>query len=77
MGGRHVATLFGTMNMIGNLGAMAFIRVVPIFQQWTGSWNAVLLLFGGVCLAAAICWLLLNPNGAVFDQALVRRRKEA
>jgi MFS transporter, ACS family, D-galactonate transporter len=75
MGGRHVATLFGTMNMIGNLGAMAFIRVVPLFQQWTGSWSAVLLLFNAVCLAAAICWLLLNPKGTVFDQALVKWEK--
>jgi sugar phosphate permease len=76
MGGRHVATLFGTMNMIGNLGAMAFIRLVPLFQEWTGSWNAVLLLFNGVCIAAAVCWLLLNPNGTVFEQALVRSQKQ-
>jgi sugar phosphate permease len=75
MGGRHVATLFGTMNMVGNIGAMAFIRMAPLFQQWTGSWDAVLLLFNGVCLAAAVCWLLLNPHGTVFDQALIRSRK--
>ncbi len=77
MGGRHVATLFGTMNMVGNLGAMAFIRTVPIFQQRTGSWDAVLLLFGGVCFAAAICWLLLNPKGSVFEQAIWGRPKKA
>jgi ACS family glucarate transporter-like MFS transporter len=71
MGGRHVATLFGAMNMVGNLGAMAFIRVVPLFQQWTGSWDAVLLLFVAICIAAAVCWLLLNPKGTVFEQSLL------
>lgn len=75
MGGRHVATLFGAMNMIGNLGAMTFIRAVPLFREWSGSWNAVLLLFNGVCLAAAICWLLLNPKGTVFEQALFGRQR--
>lgn len=74
MGGRHVATLFGAMNMIGNLGAMAFIRLVPLFQKWTQSWDAVLLLFAAVYVAAAVCWLLLNPNGTVFEQALVGAR---
>jgi MFS transporter, ACS family, D-galactonate transporter len=71
MGGRHVATLFGAMNMIGNLGAMAFIRIVPMFQEWTQSWDAVLLLFAAVYAAAAVCWLMLNPNGTVFEQALL------
>jgi hypothetical protein len=76
MGGRHVATLFGAMNMIGNLGAMTFIRVVPMFQQWTGSWDAVLLLFNAICIAAAVCWLMLNPTGTVFDQSLLRRSEK-
>ncbi len=77
MGGRHVATLFGAMNMVGNLGAMTFIRAVPIFQQQTQSWDAVLLLFAGICTAAAVCWLLLNPNGTVFDQAIWGRPKRS
>jgi sugar phosphate permease len=74
MGGKHVPTLFGSMNMVGNFGAMAFISVVGYVRDYTGNWNAVLLLFTGCWLAAAVCWLLLIPRGTVFDQAIVGRR---
>lgn len=69
MGGRHVATVFATMNMSGNLGAFLFPILVPYLLTWTGDWNLVLVVFGLVYLAAAGCWLLLNPAGTVFDQS--------
>lgn len=68
MGGSHVATLFSTMNMFGNLGALAFPIVVGAIINWTGNWDYVLLLFGALYLASAFCWWKLKPNGTVFDQ---------
>ena len=72
MGGRHTAVLFATMNMIGNLGAFAFIRVVPEITQHL-SWNAVLAVFGLLYVGAAVFWLLVNPHSTVVEQSLVRR----
>ena len=74
MGGRHTAILFATMNMVGNLGAFAFIRCVPEITKWT-SWSAVLALFGALYVAAAVFWLLINPHRTVLDQALFRRSR--
>lgn len=68
MGGRHVATLFSTMNMMGNFGALAFPIIVGAIISKTGNWDLVLLFFGILYLAAAFCWWRLNPDGTVFDQ---------
>jgi len=68
MGGRHVATLFSTMNMLGNVGAMGFPLVVGALVSLTGRWDLALVLFGGCYVAAAFCWWRLNPEGTVFDQ---------
>ena len=73
MGGKHVATVFSTMNMSGNIGAALFPVVVARFQNAFG-WESVLLLFVGMFIAAAICWALLRPNGTVFDQSLLGRK---
>ncbi|MCZ6795134.1 MAG: MFS transporter [Planctomycetota bacterium] len=77
MGGSHVATVFSVMNMSGNIGAMLFPYVVPRFKALTGSWESVLFLFGSMFLAAAFCWSRLRPEGTVFDQALLGKRKAA
>jgi ACS family glucarate transporter-like MFS transporter len=67
MGGNHVAPVFSLMNMSGNLGAMVFPVVVPPLLDM-GGWDLVLLVFGGIYLAAAFFWLQLNPSGTVFDR---------
>lgn len=65
-GGRHVATVFSTMNMCGNIGAALF----PITAGWlvdlTGNWHLILFLFAGIMAVDAICWALLNPRGTLF-----------
>jgi sugar phosphate permease len=88
MGGNNVASLFSTMNMIGNFGAGLMPWVVPRFKTWIeqtpsllaqcdgNSWNAVLVLFAVTYLGAAICWMLLNTSGNVFDQSLLGRHSE-
>ncbi len=82
MGGRNVASLFSTMNMMGNFGAGALAGLIPDFKNWIesspsllelcggNSWNAVLPLFASIYFGAALCWLLLNMKGTVFDQSL-------
>jgi nitrate/nitrite transporter NarK len=68
-GGKRVATVFATMNMSGNLGATVFPVAVGSIVAATGNWNYALLLF--VCLfgAAAVCWVVLNPKGTLFDES--------
>ncbi|MFN9721575.1 MAG: MFS transporter [Planctomycetota bacterium] len=65
-GGRHVATVFSTMNMFGNLGAALF----PVTAGWlvarTDNWNLILFLFAAVMAIDAMCWALLNPRGTLF-----------
>ena len=65
-GGRHVATVFSTMNMCGNMGAALF----PITAGWlvaqTGNWNLILFLFAAIMAIDAVCWALLNPRGTLF-----------
>ena len=72
MGGDHVATVMSMMNMSGNLGAALFPLAVPWLLAATGSWNAVLLGFGGLYVAAAACWGMLKTEGTVIDQAWSR-----
>ncbi len=65
-GGRHVATVFSTMNMCGNMGAALF----PITAGWlvaqTGNWNLILFLFAAIMAIDSVCWALLNPQGTLF-----------
>lgn len=72
MGGRHLAKLFSCMNMCGNLGAALFTFGTPWILRYTNSWDAVVLTFGALWIGAGIFWLLLNPNGHVFQQSLWR-----
>jgi ACS family D-galactonate transporter-like MFS transporter len=67
MGGSHVATVFSIMNMSGNIGAAAFPIGVGYLVEATGQWEHVLPLVVAIYVLGGICWLLLNPNGTVFD----------
>ncbi len=70
MGGKHVAIVFSLMNMAGNLGALAFAWLTPQLKTWTGNnWDAGLALFLGMQAVAAVCWLLLSPEGTIGDEA--------
>src|SRR5205085_2645315 len=52
MGGTQIPTVNAMMNMMGNLGAWAFPIVVPKLLKRFGSWDSVLLVFGGCYVAA-------------------------
>jgi MFS family permease len=70
--GKHTAIGFSLMNMSGNLGAIVCPIVVGYLIAYltrTGeSWDAVLYLFAANYLAAAICWLLLDPNQSAVER---------
>lgn len=70
MGGPHVAAVHSTMNMMGNLGAWAFPIAVPWLLAKFGSWDAVLVVFGGIYVLGAAFWLLLKPEGDILQQSL-------
>jgi nitrate/nitrite transporter NarK len=67
-GGKRVATVFGTMNMSGNLGATLFPFAVGRIVTATGNWNYALLLYVAMFGSAAVCWVVLNPKGTLFDE---------
>lgn len=67
MGGSHVATVFSIMNMSGNIGAAAFPIGVGYMVAATEKWEHVLPLVVVIYILGGVCWLLLNPNGTVFD----------
>jgi len=81
MGGRHVASVFSTMNMVGNFGAAILAGFAPAFRSMIensetllamsggNSWNATLVLFASMYVLAAACWVLLNTDGTVFADA--------
>lgn len=73
MGGRHVAAVFSTMNMSGSVGAFVLPIVIPWIVRWSGGWHLVLPFFAGLYLASSVCWLVLNPNGTVFDRSWLKR----
>ena len=67
LGGRNLGIVFATMNMFGNLGSFAFTWAAPRFVAWRG-WDACLFVFAGAHIAAALFWLVLNPNGVIGDR---------
>lgn len=64
--GRHTATLFGLMNGLGVLGAMASQGFVGVFADWQTSrglsgraaWDPIFQVYVGVLLANAVAWWL-------------------
>ena len=67
-GGKHVATVFSSMNMFGNFGAALFPATAGWLVARTGNWNLILFLFAGIMAIDAICWALLNPKGTLFGE---------
>ena len=78
LGGKHVGALFATMNMVGNLGAALFIKLVGAWLDWAKgpgnldvdfAWSLVVGSFVVMHVGAAICWLLLSTDGDVVAQS--------
>jgi len=65
LGGNHVGTAFAVMNMFGNFGAAVFPIVAAELRTASGTWDLVLFVFCGVYVAAAGCWLFVDPNRVI------------
>lgn len=72
-GGKRVASVFATMNMSGNLGAALFPFAAGWLAESTRNWNNVILLFAVMFATGAVCWIILNPKGTLFDEGEERK----
>lgn len=71
VGGKHVSTIFSTMNMAGNIGGMLSPKLVGWLVYLTDeNWNVVLLMFAAVYLLGAICWVRIDPNRPIVAEAV-------
>jgi ACS family glucarate transporter-like MFS transporter len=62
IGGRHAGVVTGAMNTFGNLGGtLSPIVVGWCLQRWD-SWHASLLSVAACYVAAALCWLAIDPE---------------
>ncbi len=61
VGGRHVATLGGAMNMMGNLGGFVSPIVTGYVVERTGSWTGTFYAAASVYVLGALCWMALDP----------------
>ena len=74
-GGKRVATVFATMNMSGNLGAVISPPIVKALSQ--ESWKPALVYSAAMFFTASLCWLFINPRRViVYDDADRRRLRE-
>ncbi len=70
LGGNHVPTVFGLMNMCGNIGAFAFPFAVArlVGEGSNANWDPVLFLFAGIYLAAAVCAIAFDSRKGIFEE---------
>ena len=74
VGGKAVATLSGSMNMMGNIGGFVSPIVCGYIVKTTGNWNLAFYVTAGAYLLGAFCWLAMDPVTPLEEQG---RRKEA
>jgi ACS family glucarate transporter-like MFS transporter/ACS family D-galactonate transporter-like MFS transporter len=63
--GPRVPQVAGTVNMSGNLAAGACPVLLGLLFQNTENWDLILLLFAGVFVLGAICWLFVNSQKCI------------
>ena len=68
--GKHVGPLFGLMNMMGTVGALASQWFVGVFADWQVSrslsgrdqWDPMFTIYVCVLITGGICWLLYRKQ---------------
>jgi MFS family permease len=61
VGGKSVATLSGTMNMMGNVGGFVSPIVCGYIVKHTGQWHLAFYVTAAAYLLGAVCWLGMDP----------------
>ena len=74
VGGKSVATLSGTMNMMGNVGGVLSPIVCGYLVQRTGNWNLAFYVTAAAYVLGAFCWLKMDPVTPLELQVTGRRR---
>lgn len=67
IGGPRAAVVSAAMNTSGQVGSILSPIVSIHLKDYFGGWSAPLYLMGGLFLAAALCWGLIDPRRPVFD----------
>lgn len=75
LSGRHLGALFGLMNSLGGLGALASQSFAGNFATWMKSqghtgraqWDPMFYAYSGVLFAGAITWLFIDARRSVED----------
>ena len=62
LGSSNPGTAAGLLNLMGNLGGVLSIWLVPLMSQAWG-WNGTLLFWAVVCVIAALLWLTVDISG--------------
>lgn len=62
IGGEHVGTVSGFMNMLGHFGGSVAPTVTGLLLQWSGhAWNITFYLSALIYAAGALCWAVIEP----------------
>ncbi|MCX6954794.1 MAG: MFS transporter [Verrucomicrobia bacterium] len=67
IGGAHVGVVSAAMNTSGQIGTIFGPPLVTWLLASTGDWNTAILVIGGLFLAGATCWLVIDPRDRVFE----------
>lgn len=63
IGGRFAGTVSGSMNMMGNIGGMAFpLAAGYLVDPSGGGWQNVLWISSAVYFLGGLCWLFIDPT---------------
>jgi MFS transporter, ACS family, glucarate transporter len=68
VGGNAVATLSGTMNMMGNVGGVLSPVVCGYLVSRTGHWTLAFYVTAGAYLLGGFCWLGMDPVTPLEEQ---------
>ena len=68
VGGDHAGVVSAVMNTSGQVGSVFCPLVVIWLKNRMHDWNAPLVLIGGLFLAGAVGWALIDPRHKVFDE---------
>ena len=74
VGGKSVATLSGTMNMMGNVGGFVSPIACGYLVKHTGNWHLAFYVTAAAYLLGALCWLLMDPVTPLELQTARQRR---
>lgn len=74
VGRNHIGVVGAAMNTAGQVAALLCPVIVAYSVQWFHNWDMPIHLLAGLFVVGAVCWLLIDPNRAVFesDEAVVR-----